>query len=86
MLDYIGRRVFLEQPAREDLTPAFGLGRARRTFIDNKLHESTLIRVCFPRGSFLARANAYDNFPKTNCFTGFQFNVPSLTITFVQQA
>jgi hypothetical protein len=70
MFNNIGRWIFFKQPARKNLTPAFGLNGTRRAFKNNQLHKRALIRICFPRGGSFASAQTHDNFAKTQCFPG----------------
>lgn len=86
MLNDIGRRIFLEQPARKYLTPGLALVGARRAFVDNELHKCALVGVCFPGRRFFAGAKPDDHLANPNILPRFQFDVARVAIALVQQA
>jgi hypothetical protein len=86
VFDDIGRRIFLEQPARENRTPAFCIRRAGRPFVDEQLHERALVGVSFPRRGFLAGAQADDDFAEADGFARFQLDIAGLAVALVQEA
>jgi len=69
MFDDIRGRIFLEKPAGEYLTPAFGLRCARWPFVHDQLHESAFVRTRFPWGRFFASTDTHNDFAEAYCLT-----------------
>jgi hypothetical protein len=86
MLQHIGRRIFLKQPAREHPAPLFGIIGSRRPFKHRHPHKGALVGVGFPRGGPLASAQEKRDLAKAHRFAGLQFKITCLAVAFVQQA
>jgi len=86
VLDNIGCRIFLEQPARKNLSPTLGIVRPSRTFANKQLDKSALIGMVFPRRGFLARPQPDDDLAVADCFAWFKLDIPGLAVSFIKQA
>jgi hypothetical protein len=86
MFQHIGRRIFLEQPARKNPAPAFAVIGAGRALHHGHADKGPLIGIGFPRRSALTGAHKQCHFAKAYRFPRFQFKVAGLTIAFVQKA
>jgi hypothetical protein len=86
MFQNIGSRVFLEQPARKNPAPAFGVIGPRGPLPHGHADKGALIGIGFPWRRPLARAHKQSDFTKTHRFAGFQLKIARLAIAFVEEA